>query len=258
MDPLKNQTTAARADDARRWWVLATVVAAQFIYGCDAFIVNVAIPTIARELTASEAQIEAVVAVYFIGYATLVITGGRLGDIFGTRNVFVAGVLGFALTSLWCGLARSGAELVAARLAQGSCAALMVPQVLATIHVLFNDDARPRAFSIYGIVLGLAGASGFAIGGLLLQYDPFGIGWRGVFVVNVPIGFAIAAAAWWLMPPDAAQSGGASRQHRRVHDLSRAARPDWTAAVRARSGLVAVDLAGDGGGRGDRRDLPGA
>src|SRR5882757_2193275 len=97
MEPLKNETTAARADDARRWWVLATVVAAQFIYGCDAFIVNVAIPTIARELTASEAQIEAVVAVYFIGYATLVITGGRLGDIFGTRNVFIAGVLGFAL-----------------------------------------------------------------------------------------------------------------------------------------------------------------
>jgi MFS family permease len=200
MDPLKNQTTAVRAGDARRWWVLATMVAAQFIYGCDAFIVNVAIPTIARELAASEAQIEAVVAVYFIGYATLVITGGRLGDIFGTRNVFVAGVLGFALTSLWCGLARSGTELVVARLAQGSSAALMVPQVLATIHVLFNDDARPRAFGIYGIVLGLAGASGFAVGGLLLHYDPVGIGWRGVFVLNVPIGFAIAAAAWWLVP----------------------------------------------------------
>jgi MFS family permease len=199
MDPLKSRASTP-AHNARRWWVLATVVAAQFIYGCDAFIVNVAIPTIARELAASEAQIEAVVAVYFIGYATLVITGGRLGDVFGVRNVFVAGVLGFALTSLWCGLARSGTELVIARFAQGSSAALMVPQVLATLHVLFNDDARRRAFGIYGIVLGLAGASGFAIGGLLLQTDLLGIGWRSVFIVNVPVCLAIAAAAWRLVP----------------------------------------------------------
>lgn len=213
MEQLTDTPARAQPDLARRWWVLAIVVAAQFIYGCDAFIVNVAIPTIARELTASEAQIEAVVAIYFIGYATLVITGGRLGDIHGTRDVFIAGVLGFAATSLWCALARSGPELVLARLAQGATAALMVPQVLATLHLLFNDGARAKAFGIYGIVLGLAGASGFAIGGLLLQFDPLGVGWRMVFLVNVPIGLAIAAAAWWLMPamrrnPGAKLDGG--------------------------------------------------
>src|SRR6185369_14654646 len=82
---------------SRRWWVLATVVSAQFMFGVDAFIVNVAIPTIAAELRASSAQIEAVIAIYLIGYATLVIIGGRLGDIYGTRNVFVAGVFGFTL-----------------------------------------------------------------------------------------------------------------------------------------------------------------
>src|SRR5437879_13555660 len=132
-------------DSRRRWWVLATVVSAQFMFGVDAFIVNVAIPTIAAELDASAAQIEAVIAIYLIAYATLVVTGGRLGDIYGTRNVFVVGVAGFTVTSLWCGLAQSGPELSVAGLAQGATAALMVPQVLATIHLLFVDASRARA-----------------------------------------------------------------------------------------------------------------
>ncbi|MGM4895139.1 MFS transporter [Tardiphaga sp. 709] len=195
-----HQIVANPVDSARRWWVLAIVVAAQFMFGVDAFIVNVAIPTIAVELRASAAQIEAVIAVYLIGYATLVITGGRLGDIYGTRNTFLAGVLGFTLTSLWCGLAQSGPELILARLAQGATAALMVPQVLATIHMLFVDETRARAFAVYGIVLGLAGAAGFLLGGLLVTMDLAGLGWRAVFFVNVPMGLVIIAAAWRLMP----------------------------------------------------------
>src|ERR1700748_116070 len=154
-----HQMVSAPVDTSRRWWVLVTVVSAQFMFGVDAFIVNVAIPTIAVELHASTAQIEAVIAIYLIAYATLVVTGGRLGDIHGTKSVFLAGVLGFTLTSLWCGLARSGPELIVARLAQGATAALMVPQVLATLHLLFSDHARSRAFAIYGIVLGLAGGA---------------------------------------------------------------------------------------------------
>ena len=180
--------------------MLATVVAAQFMFGVDAFIVNVAIPTIAAELNASAAQIEAVIAIYLIAYATLVVTGGRLGDIYGTRNVFIAGVLGFTVTSLWCALAQSGPELIVARLAQGATAALMVPQVLATIHLLFADASRGRAFGIYGIVLGLAGAAGFLLGGILVTLDLAGFGWRAVFFVNVPFGAVIMAAAWKIMP----------------------------------------------------------
>jgi EmrB/QacA subfamily drug resistance transporter len=185
---------------SRRWWVLATVVAAQFMFGVDVFIVNVAIPTIAAELNASAAQIEAVIAIYLIAYATLVVTGGRLGDIYGTRNVFIAGVLGFTVTSLWCALAQSGPELIVARLAQGATAALMVPQVLATIHLLFADASRGRAFGIYGIVLGLAGAAGFLLGGILVTLDLAGFGWRAVFFVNVPFGVVIMGAAWKIMP----------------------------------------------------------
>lgn len=195
-----HQIVSNPVDSSRRWWVLAIVVSAQFMFGVDAFIVNVAIPTIAAELRASSAQIEAVIAIYLIAYATLVVTGGRLGDIYGTRDVFIAGVFGFTLTSLWCGLAQSGPELIAARLAQGATAALMVPQVLATIHLLFADDARGRAFGIYGIVLGLAGAAGFLLGGILVTLDLAGLGWRAVFFVNVPFGIMIIAAALRLMP----------------------------------------------------------
>src|SRR4030081_4067855 len=110
-----HQIVSTSVDSPRRWWVLATVVAAQFMFGVDAFIVNVAIPTIASELQASSAQIEAVIAIYLIAYATLVVTGGRLGDIYGTKNVFLAGALGFAVTSLWCGLAQSRPALIGAR-----------------------------------------------------------------------------------------------------------------------------------------------
>ena len=195
-----HQIVSTPVDSSRRWWVLATVVAAQFMFGVDAFIVNVAIPTVATELHASAAQIEAVIAIYLIAYATLVVTGGRLGDIHGTRNVFIAGVAGFTITSLWCGLAQSGSELIAARLAQGATAALMVPQVLATIHLLFADASRARAFAVYGIVLGLAGAAGFLLGGILVTLDLGGFGWRAVFFVNVPFGIVIIAAALRIMP----------------------------------------------------------
>jgi len=195
-----HQVVSNGVESSRRWWVLATVVAAQFMFGVDAFVVNVALPTIAAELHASAAQIESVVAIYLIAYATLVVTGGRLGDIFGTKPVFIAGVAGFTLTSLWCGLAQSGPELILARLAQGATAALMVPQVLATLHLLFPDDARSRAFGIYGIVLGLAGAAGFVLGGVLVTLDLAGLGWRAVFFVNVPSGVLIIAAGLRIMP----------------------------------------------------------
>ena len=114
--------------------------------------------------------------------------------------MFLAGVFGFSVTSLWCGLSQSGPELIAARLAQGATAALMVPQVLATLHLLFSDTSRGRAFGIYGIVLGLAGAAGFLLGGVLVTLDLAGLGWRAVFFVNVPFGLIIIAVALRIMP----------------------------------------------------------
>ena len=129
----------------RRWWVLAIVVAAQFIFVVDAFIVNVAIPSIRAGLHATTGEIQGVIVLYQIAFGALIITGGRLGDIRGSKPVFLLGLIGFTLASLWCGLARSGGELVVARAVQGAAAALMIPQVLATIHLLFRDSERGRA-----------------------------------------------------------------------------------------------------------------
>ncbi|MBS0642499.1 MAG: MFS transporter [Proteobacteria bacterium] len=198
---LRTATVPSAATAAsRRWWALGVVVAAQFMFVVDAFVVNVAIPSIRRDLGATAGEMEAVLALYQIAYAACVITGSRLGDIYGRRRVFLTGVLTFTATSVWCGLAGSGAELVIARVAQGASAALMVPQVLATIHALFPGEGRGRAFAIFGIALGMGGAVGFAAGGWLVTLDLGGLGWRTIFLVNLPIGLAVAAAAARLMP----------------------------------------------------------
>jgi predicted MFS family arabinose efflux permease len=194
---------------ARRWWALASVAAAQFLAVVDAFIVNVAIPSIRADLHAGAAEIQAVIAVYQIAYAALVITGGRLGDIVGRKRVFIAGVLGFTLASLWCGLSGSPAMLIFARAAQGGAAAMMVPQVLASIHTLFPDGARARAFTVFAVAIDLGAAVGFMLGGWLVTLNLAGLGWRSIFCVNVTAGIGIALAAAWLMP--AMPRNGATR-----------------------------------------------
>jgi MFS family permease len=195
------------AAPARRWQALAVVAAAQFMFVVDAFIVNVAVPAIRAGLDASAGEATAVIAIYQLAYAVSVITGGRLGDMKGRRRSFLWGVAAFTAASLLCGLAPSGAALVAARLAQGIAAALMVPQVLGTIHALFPDAAaRAKAFAVFGVTLGLGGAAGFALGGVLLSADLLGLGWRAIFLVNLPVGAALFLAARALLPADAPRS----------------------------------------------------
>lgn len=153
----------------------------------DFFIVNVALPTMDRDLNAGPAVLELIVAGYGVAYAVLLVLGGRLGDSFGRRRLFLAGMAAFGLTSLACGLAPDAWTLVAARVAQGAAAALMLPQVLATIHASTSGSRRARALSMYGATAGLAMVAGQILGGLLVAADIAGTGWRAVFLVNVPV-----------------------------------------------------------------------
>ncbi|WP_018537965.1 MFS transporter [Streptomyces sp. MspMP-M5] len=173
---------------------LLTVLLGAALPMIDFFIVNVALPTIDRDLHAGSATLEMVVAGYGVAYATLLVLGGRLGDMVGRRRLFLWGLATFGLTSLACGLAPDAWTLVAARVAQGAAAALLLPQVLATIQATTTGQRRAKAVSLYGGTAGVSSAVGQVLGGLLVSVDLAGSGWRAVFLVNVPI----AAVAWLL------------------------------------------------------------
>ncbi|MFF5024401.1 MFS transporter [Streptomyces collinus] len=166
---------------------LFTVLLAAALPLVDFFIVNVALPTIAADLAAGEAVLELVVAAYGVAYAVLLVLGGRLGDLFGRRRLFLAGMAAFGLTSLACGLAPGAWWLVGARAAQGASAAAMLPQVLATIQAATSGGRRARAMSPYGATAGLSMVAGQILGGVLVAADLAGSGWRAIFLVNVPV-----------------------------------------------------------------------
>ncbi|KUL21564.1 MFS transporter [Streptomyces regalis] len=177
---------------------LFTVLLAAALPLIDFFIVNVALPTIGHDLAASEAVLELVVAGYGLAYAVLLVLGGRLGDLFGRRRLFIGGMAAFGLTSLACGLAPSAWALVAARVAQGAASAAMLPQVLATIQAATSGPRRAKAMGLYGATAGLSMVAGQILGGVLVAADIAGTGWRSVFLVNVPVvlvGLFLAARA---------------------------------------------------------------
>ncbi|MGF1425720.1 MFS transporter [Kitasatospora sp. LaBMicrA B282] len=179
---------------------LVTVLLGAFLPMLDFFIVNVALPTIDRDLTAGPATLELFVAGYGIAYAVLLVLGGRLGDLYGRRRLFIAGALAFGLTSLACGAAPTAIALVAARVAQGAAAALMLPQALATIQSATEGERKARAMGIYGAVGGIAVVIGQVLGGVLLSANLFGTGWRFIFLVNVPVALAAAVLALRAVP----------------------------------------------------------
>nr|WP_202459152.1 MFS transporter [Streptomyces sp. SID5464] len=164
-----------------------TVLLAAALPLIDFFIVNVALPTIGADLAASESVLELVVAGYGVSYAVLLVLGGRLGDLFGRRRLFLVGMAAFGLTSLACGLAPGAWSLVAARVAQGASAAAMLPQVLATIQATTTGPRRAKAMGLYGATAGLSMVAGQILGGVLVAADIAGTGWRSVFLVNVPV-----------------------------------------------------------------------
>ncbi|MEV4615969.1 MFS transporter [Kitasatospora sp. NPDC049258] len=179
---------------------LATVLLGAFLPMLDFFVVNVALPTIDHDLSAGPAVLELVAAGYGIAFAVLLVLGGRLGDLAGRRRLFVAGAVAFAVTSLACGLAPTAGTLVAARVAQGASAALLVPQVLATITAATEGHRRGRALGAYGAVGGISVVIGQVLGGVLVSADLWGTGWRAVFLLNVPFALATAVLAVRWVP----------------------------------------------------------
>ncbi|PRB82667.1 MFS transporter [Pseudomonas sp. MYb185] len=187
----------AHAVSGPPWLGLSVLLLAGFVTIFDLFVVNVAIPSMQADLGASFAQIGFIVAGYELAFGVLLITGGRLGDLFGRRRLFVIGIAGFTLASALCGLAPTAGFLIGARVLQGLAAALLFPQVYASIRVNFDGNDSRRAFGLLGMTLGLAAIAGQVLGGWLVHADLFGLGWRNIFLINVPIGlFAIAAARY--------------------------------------------------------------
>ncbi|MFI6926322.1 MFS transporter [Nonomuraea spiralis] len=180
--------------------VLPVLLSAWFMAQFDFFVVNVAAPAIEHDLRAGPAALELIVAGYAFTYAAGMITGGRLGDRYGYRRLFVYGVAGFTVASVLCGLAPGAAWLVAARLLQGLAGAVMVPQVLAMISAVYPPERRGRAIGWYGAAGGLGSIAGQVLGGLLLTADVFGLGWRVIFLINLPVGLVVVPLARWLLP----------------------------------------------------------
>ncbi|MFF0384981.1 MFS transporter [Streptomyces sp. NPDC004286] len=180
--------------------ILPTVLAGVFITTLDFFIVNVAIPSLQTDLNATPSAIEWVVAGFGLAYGVGLITGGRLGDLYGRRKMFLLGLGLFTVASLLCGIAESGGFLVFARVLQGLAAALLAPQVLALLGTVFTGAARLKVFAGYGLAMGLAAVFGQLIGGLLIEADIAGWGWRSCFLVNLPLCLIIMALTVKVVP----------------------------------------------------------
>jgi EmrB/QacA subfamily drug resistance transporter len=156
----------------------------------DFNVVNLALPAIRDNLGATSSEVQFVISAYAATYAVFLITGGRLGDLFGRRRMFLLGVAGFTIASVPCGIAWSPTVLVAGRILQGLTATVMAPQVLASIRVLFPAAEQGRALGFYGATFGLANICGQVLGGVLVSAHPFGFAWQAIFLINLPIGLA--------------------------------------------------------------------
>jgi EmrB/QacA subfamily drug resistance transporter len=173
---------------------------ATFMDLLDTTIVNVALPSIEQDLGATTAQLEWIVSGYILSFAVLIITGGRLGDIYGRKRMFLIGVSGFTIASALCAAATSGDMLVISRVLQGVFGAIMIPQVLSIIQVLYAPKERAGVFGALGAISGLAAVAGPLLGGILVTQNAFDLGWRSVFVINVPVGIALFIAAAIYIP----------------------------------------------------------
>ena len=190
--------TADASWSPRRWAALAVLLAAGFMDLLDTTIVNVAIPSIRADINASYAVVQWFIAVYLLAVAVTLITGGRLGDLYGRKRVFLCGVIGFGIMSLSCGLAPTPMFLVITRVLQGACAAVMITQILSVIQVSFPREEQRKALALYSSIAGVAVMSGPLMAGVILNV--LDLGWRWIFLINVPVSVVVTFAALAIVP----------------------------------------------------------
>jgi MFS family permease len=194
------QQPVATKSLAHRWWMLTLLLLGQFMGLIDVFVVNVAAPGIRSDLHTTGTGLQLIVGGFIVAYAVLLITGARLGAMYGSKTLFIIGVALFTAASLACGLAPTAPLLIVARLTQGAGTAAMIPQVMSLIQTQFSGSDQAKALSAYGVVLAAGATVGLVLGGLIVAANIFGMHWRPVFFINVPLGIALLALAPRFLP----------------------------------------------------------
>ena len=195
-----SRTESATTHRSSRTAIITVLLMGAFLPPLDFYIVNLALPAIRNGLQATGGQLQLIVSCYSSAYAVFLITGGRLGDLYGRKRMFIAGMAGFILASAICGLAPNGSVLILGRILQGASAAVMAPQVLATIRTIFSAEEQPRVIGLYGSVFGLASIVGQLFGGVLITLHPLGLTWQSIFLINIPIGIIALIGAMRFLP----------------------------------------------------------
>ena len=207
----KNSIASTSATVSVSLYILPFILVGSFLSIFDQFVINVAAPAIISSLHPSAAEFEGIMSGYALVYGVGLIVGGHLGDRFGRRRIYCLGLFLFAATSALCGVAQTAQHLVVARLLQGLSGAVMVPQVLALIRVSYEENARVQALSAFGVSIGLGQIMGQVLGGWIPAWDFLGLGWRMIFLVNMPI-CLIAAIGCRSLPTSQNAAHGAHQK----------------------------------------------
>lgn len=187
----------------RKGIILLILLIATILSPLDFYIANLALTPIQKGLHTTSGQLQMVVSFYTCAYAVFQITGGRLGDLFGRKQMFLTGLMGFILSSGICGLAISPQMIILGRVLQGISGAIMAPQILAIIHVTYSEKEKTRVMALYSFTFGLAAVLGQYLGGLLIEHNILNMGWRVIFLINIPIGLIAWFGAVFLLPKPA-------------------------------------------------------
>lgn len=209
----------------QRWLSAAFLFTAAFINMLDTTIINLALPAIQTEFAASHGSLQWTLVIYVLTFAAGLLPFGRFGDVFGRRRLFIRGLSGFVIASTACGVAPSIEALIAARFFQGLTAAMMMPQVLAIIHQSFPEEEKAKAIGLFGMVTAMGAMAGPLLGGFLISADLWGLGWRTIFLINVPMGAVAFLGAAAVLPATLA------RRHQHI---------DWLGAALFAGAAIAL------------------